>query len=57
MGRSFHCSRNNNLTELILPEGFCRNNLYCGHTVKVYEWNEWLSIERERKLKSILDEL
>jgi hypothetical protein len=49
--------KNNNLTELILPEGFNRNNLICDETVKVYKWNEWLALERERKLKSILDEL
>ena len=51
-----NCSYNN-LTRLILPEGFIRNNLICDKTVKVYEWNEWLALERDRKLKLILDEL
>ena len=46
----------NNLTELILPEGF-NSYFYCDHTVKVYKWNEWLALERERKIKLILDEL
>ena len=43
-----NCS-SNNLTELILPEGF-NNFLYCDEAVKVYEWNEWLALERERKI-------
>ena len=47
----------NNLNELILPEGFNRNNLICDKTVTVYSWNEWLAIERERKINEILDEL
>ena len=51
-----HCYRNN-LTQLILPEGFNRNNLICDKTVTVYSWNEWLAIERERKINEILDEL
>ena len=51
-----NCS-SNNLTELILPEGFIRKNLICDENVRVYEWNEWLALERERKLKLILDEL
>jgi hypothetical protein len=42
----------NQLTQLILPEGF-NSYLNCDEIVK----NEWLSIERERKIKSILDEL
>ena len=46
----------NQLKELILPEGFIRNNLKCDETVKVYKWNEWLALERDRKLKLILDE-
>ena len=48
--------RHNKLKELILPEGF-NNYLKCDETVKVYKWNEWLALERERKLKLILDEL
>ena len=47
----------NNLTELILPKGYNNNYLYYDKNVKVYKWNEWLAIERERKIKSILDEL
>ena len=47
----------NKLEELILPEGFNSYNLFCDETVKVYEWNEWLALERDRKLKLILDEL
>ena len=50
-----NCS-GNNLNELILPQGF-NSKFYCDETVRVYNWNEWLSIERERKLKLILDEL
>ena len=45
----------NNLKELILPEGFNRNYLYCDKNVKVYEWNEWLALERDRKINEILD--
>ena len=47
--------RSNKLTELILPEGFNRNYLYCDKNVKVYEWNEWLALERDRKINEILD--
>ena len=47
---------NNNLKELVLPEGF-NNYLFYDKNVKVYKWNEWLALERERKLKLILDEL
>ena len=47
------CS-DNNLEELVLPEGF-NSKLRCDDWVKVYNWNEWLALERERKIKSILD--
>ena len=46
------CS-NNNLTQLILPEGF-DSGLYCDKSVKVYFWNEWVALERERKINQIL---
>ena len=46
----------NKLEELILSEGF-NNWLDCDKNVKIYNWNEWIAIERERKIKSILDEL
>ena len=49
--------QNNKLRELILPEGFNRNYLYCDKNVRVYEWNEWLALERERKINEILNEL
>jgi len=47
---------NNQLNKLILPEGFNRNYLYCDETVKVYYQNEWLDLERERKLNEILED-
>jgi len=47
---------NNNLEKLILPEGF-NSHLSCDETVKVYKWEEWLALERDRKIKEILDEL
>ena len=50
-----YCS-NNNLTQLILPEGF-NSTLDCDKSVRVYEWNEWLALERERKINLILDGL
>ena len=49
--------RCNNLKELILPKGFNINNLSCDKNVKIYNWNEWLALERERKINLILDEL
>ena len=35
----------NNLTELILPDGF-NSDLNCDKEVRVYKWNEWLTLER-----------
>ena len=52
-----YCHGNNNLEELILPEGYNNRYFHCDETVKVYKWNEWLSIQRERKINAILDEL
>ena len=53
---------NNKITELILPEGFnsyldCYNNSYLSFDkeVRVYKWNEWLALERDRKINEILD--
>ena len=31
--------------------------IFYDKNVKVYYWNEWLALERDRKLKLILDEL
>jgi len=45
---------NNNLTKLILPEGF-NSYLNCDKEVRIYKWNEWLSLERDRKINEILD--
>jgi hypothetical protein len=52
---NLYCHRNN-LKELILPEGF-NSILSCDDNVKVYKWEEWLALERDRKIKEILDEL
>ena len=43
------CS-DNNLIELILPEGF-NSDLDCDKKVKVYKWNELLTLERDRKMR------
>ena len=53
---SLYCYRNN-LKELILPEGYNHRYFYCDKWVRVYKWNEWLALERERKINAILDEL
>ena len=47
------CS-DNSLTKLVLPEGF-NSDLYCDKEVRVYKWNEWLALERDRKINEILD--
>jgi len=44
----------NNLTKLVLPEGF-NSYLDCDKEVRVYKWNEWLALERDRKINEILD--
>jgi len=40
--------------KLILPEGF-NSNLYCDKEVRVYKWNEWLTLERDRKINEIFE--
>ena len=45
---------NNKITELILPEGF-NSYINCDKEVRVYKWNEWLALERDRKINEILD--
>ena len=58
------CS-NNNLTELILPKGFVfnffsvldeypDNFVNCDSNVKVYTYEEWTALERDRKINEIL---
>jgi hypothetical protein len=54
---NLHCS-GNNLKQLVLPEGFDSNYTYTiDKWVKVYTYNQWLALERERKINLILDEL
>ena len=50
---NLYCSYNN-LTELILPDGF-NSDLNCDKEVRVYKWNEWLALERDRKINEILE--
>ena len=52
---SFLYCGNNKLTEIVLPKGYSACYI-ADNLVKVYNYEEWLSLERERIMLSILND-